>query len=76
LKIYKFAGGKTLSKEIHLIAVETDLKSDFRFKEQIKSSSGSVMDNSRRFERDEILNLDNFYQLQRVLLVKQDRITL
>lgn len=36
---------RRLAKEIHLIAVETDLKSDFRFKEQIKSSSGSVMDN-------------------------------
>jgi hypothetical protein len=31
------AGNKNrLAKEIHLIAVETDLKSDFRFKEQIR----------------------------------------
>jgi hypothetical protein len=28
-----------------LIAVETDLKNDFRFRDQIKASSGSVMDN-------------------------------
>jgi hypothetical protein len=32
------------------------------------------MDNiAEGFERDKILNLDNFYQLQKVLLVKQDR---
>lgn len=44
---------RILAKEIQIIAIETDLKSDFRFKEQIKSSSGSVMDNiAEGFERD------------------------
>ena len=44
---------RRLAKEIHIISLETGLKSDFRFKEQIKSSSGSVMDNiAEGFERD------------------------
>jgi hypothetical protein len=36
---------RKLAKEVHIISLETDLKSDFRFKDQIKSSSGFVMDN-------------------------------
>ena len=36
---------RKLSKEIISIAKTTDLKLDYRFKEQIKSSSGSVVDN-------------------------------
>lgn len=36
---------RRLAKVIHKISIETNLKSDFKFKEQIKSSSGSVMDN-------------------------------
>src|SRR5690606_33995179 len=44
---------RRLAKVIHKISIETDLKTDFRFKEQIKSSSGSVMDNiAEGFERD------------------------
>lgn len=44
---------RRLSKEIINIAKNTDLKTDFRFKEQIKSSSGSVMDNiAEGFERN------------------------
>ncbi|MEO7976683.1 four helix bundle protein [Flavobacterium sp.] len=51
LEIWKEA--RRLAKEIHLIAIETELKSDFRFKNQIKASSGSVMDNiAEGFERD------------------------
>ena len=55
---------RRLAKEIHLIAVETDLKSDFRFKEQIKSSSGSVMDNTAEgFERDGNLEFRQFLSI-------------
>lgn len=44
---------RRLAKEIHIISVETELKNDFRFKNQIKASSGSVMDNiAEGFERD------------------------
>jgi len=51
LEIWKEA--RRLAKEIHLITIETGLKLDFRFKNQIKASSGSVMDNiAEGFERD------------------------
>ena len=51
LEIWKEA--RRLAKEIHLITVETDLKNDFRFRDQIKASSGSVMDNiAEGFERN------------------------
>ena len=44
---------RRLSKIIHKISIETDLKTDFKFREQIKSSSGSVMDNiAEGFERE------------------------
>src|SRR5690606_4856186 len=43
---------RNLSKEIINIAKHTELKTDYRFKEQIKSASGSVMDNiAEGFER-------------------------
>lgn len=43
---------RKLSKEIINIAKQSDLKSDFKFKEQIKSSAGSIMDNiAEGFER-------------------------
>ncbi|MFE3869615.1 four helix bundle protein [Flavobacterium sp. ZS1P70] len=62
LEIWKEA--RRLAKEIHLIAIETDLKSDFRFKEQIKSSSGSVMDNiAEGFERDGNLEFRQFLSI-------------
>ncbi len=51
LEIWKEA--RRLAKEIHIISVESDLKNDFRFKDQIKASSGSVMDNiAEGFERN------------------------
>ncbi len=44
---------RKLSQEIISIAQNTDLKTDFRFKEQIKSAAGSVMDNiAEGFERN------------------------
>lgn len=52
---------RRLAKIINKIAKETDLKTDFRFKEQIKSSSGSVMDNiAEGFERDGNLEFRQF----------------
>jgi four helix bundle protein len=62
LEIWKEA--RRLAKEIHLISVETDLKSDLRFKNQIKSSSGSVMDNiAEGFERDGNLEFRQFLSI-------------
>jgi len=44
---------RKLSKEIILISKNTDLNRDFKLKEQIKDSSGSVMDNiAEGFERN------------------------
>ncbi len=46
-------GARRLSKEIIRLSRTTDLKNDFRLKDQIKASSGSVMDNiAEGFERD------------------------
>jgi four helix bundle protein len=62
LEIWKEA--RRLAKEIHLIAVQTELKSDLRFKNQIKSSSGSVMDNiAEGFERDGNLEFRQFLSI-------------
>ena len=44
---------RRLAKEIHIISIETELKNDFRFRDQIKASSGSVIDNiAEGFERN------------------------
>lgn len=62
LEIWKEA--RRLAKEIHLITVETDLKSDFRFRDQIKASSGSVMDNiAEGFERNGNLEFRQFLSI-------------
>jgi four helix bundle protein len=62
LEIWKEA--RRLAKEIHLIAVQTELKSDFKFKNQIKDSSGSVMDNiAEGFERDANLEFRQFLSI-------------
>lgn len=55
---------RRLSKEIILISKQTDLKSDFRLKEQIKSSSGSIMDNiAEGFERNGNLEFRQFLSI-------------
>ena len=44
---------RRLTKEIYTISVETGLKNDFRLRDQIKASSGSIMDNiAEGFERN------------------------
>ncbi|WP_017494566.1 four helix bundle protein [Flavobacterium sp. WG21] len=62
LEIWKEA--RRLAKEIHLIAIHSELKSDLRFKNQIKASSGSVMDNiAEGFERDGNLEFRQFLSI-------------
>ena len=52
---------RKLAKEVFILSKETALKTDFRFKEQIKASSGSVMDNiAEGFERDGNLEFRQF----------------
>ena len=52
---------RKLAKEVFILSKETDLKTDFRFKEQIKASSGSVMDNiAEGFERNGNLEFRQF----------------
>jgi four helix bundle protein len=53
-----------LAKFIRKIVIKTDLKTDFRFKEKIKSASGSVMDNiAEGFERDGNLEFRQFLSI-------------
>jgi len=55
---------RRLSKEIILISKTTNLKTDYKFKEQIKSSAGSVMDNiAEGFERDGNLEFRQFLSI-------------
>jgi four helix bundle protein len=55
---------RKLAKEIYIISKETDLKTDFRFKEQVKASSGSVMDNiAEGFERDGNIEFRQFLSI-------------
>ena len=55
---------RKLAKEVFILSKETDLKTDFRFKEQIKASSGSVMDNiAEGFERDGNLEFPQFLSI-------------
>ena len=44
---------RRLAKVVHDLTITTNLKSDLKLKDQIKASSGSVMDNiAEGFERD------------------------
>ena len=55
---------RRLSKEIILLSKTTDLKTDFKLKGQIKSSSGSVMDNiAEGFERNGNLEFRQFLSI-------------
>lgn len=55
---------RRLATEIYKISVETDLKSEIRLKEQIKSSSRSIMDNiAEAFERDGNLEFRQFLSI-------------
>ena len=65
LEIWKEA--RRLAKEVHIVAVETELKTDFRLKSQIKDSSGSVMDNiAEGFEEMGISNSGSFINCKRI----------
>lgn len=55
---------RRLSKVIIKLSEHTDLKTDYKFKEQIKSSTGSVMDNiAEGFERDGNLEFRQFLSI-------------
>lgn len=55
---------RKLSKEVIVISKETDLKTDFRLKDQIKASSGSIMDNiAEGFERNGNLEFRQFLSI-------------
>lgn len=52
---------RMLSKEIIRLSKSTELKTDFKLRDQIKGSSGSVMDNiAEGFERDGNLEFRQF----------------
>jgi four helix bundle protein len=55
---------RKLSKVIIEISVVADLKNDYRLKDQVKSSAGSVMDNiAEGFERDGNLEFRQFLSI-------------
>ena len=52
---------RILANDIHKISVETELGKDYRFRDQVNSATGSVMDNiAEGFERGGKLELINF----------------
>ena len=57
---------RKLSKEIIEISKTTDLKNDYKLRDQIKGSSGSVMDNiAEGFERDGNLEFRQFLSISK-----------
>lgn len=55
---------RRLAKEIHFLYIETEIKTDFRFRDQIKAASGSVMDNiAEGFERNGNLEFRQFLSI-------------
>ena len=55
---------RTLSQQVILISKETELKSDFKLRDQIKASAGSVMDNiAEGFERNGKLEFRQFLSI-------------
>ena len=55
---------RRLAKEIHIISEETKLKTEYKLRDQIKGSSGSVMDNiAEGFERDGNLEFRQFLSI-------------
>lgn len=55
---------RRLAREVHLITIGSNLKTDFRFRDQIKASSGSVMDNiAEGFERNGNIEFRQFLSI-------------
>lgn len=64
---------RRLAKVIYKLTNETEFKADFKFKEQIKSSSGSIMDNiAEGFERDGNLEFRQFLAVAKGSAYEQD----
>ena len=62
LEIWKEA--RRLASKIYIISIETELSKDFRFRDQIKASSGSVMDNiAEGFERSGTMEFRQFLSI-------------